>query len=151
MLKSILIGTLLTIVTVGIHAAGTTWWMAKLQNKWAAMKQALGSWSQLSLLCQTAMLLLLLHISEIVVWALTYLTLPTLGEVDTLEEATYFSAVTFASLGYGDIVITDSWRLLSAIQAVNGLLIFGWSTALLYSVYQGIWSLETFRGPHRDD
>ncbi|MEM1303714.1 MAG: potassium channel family protein, partial [Planctomycetota bacterium] len=66
----------------------------------------------------------------------------------TLEEATYFSTVTFASLGYGDIVITGPWRLLSAIQAMNGLLVFGWSTALLFAVVERIWSDQE---KHADD
>jgi hypothetical protein len=83
--------------------------------------------------------LLLLHILEVTVWALVYLALPQLPEFEDAEQALYFSTVTFASLGYGDVFIQGSWRLLSAIQAMTGLLIFGWSTALLYAVVQRLW------------
>jgi hypothetical protein len=140
MLESILVGSLLTMVTVAVHASGTAWWIQVLKVRGEKSKGQAGDLREpMVLLCSTALVLVLLHIVEVGIWAITYRILPGLTPLDSWEEAVYFSTVTFASLGYGDIVIQGSWRLLSAIQAMNGLLLFGWSTALLFSVVQRIW------------
>ncbi len=146
MIWSIIVGAFLTVVTVGIHALGTSWWIGRLRH---AAKTARGLRRRLlplHLLCSTALLLLALHIAEVASWALAYLLLPNIDSLNTFEEATYFATVTFASLGYGDIVISGPWRLLSAIQAMNGLLVFGWSTALLFAVVERIWGAEDVSG-----
>jgi len=61
-------------------------------------------------------------------WAFTFMLL---GAFDALEPALYFSLVTFTTLGYGDVTLSSDWRILSALTAANGLLIFGLSTAFL--------------------
>ena len=140
MLNSILLGSFLTAITITIHAAGTTYWVVQLRK--AQVQQDLNSQNALSILkvlCLTALLLLSLHISEVIVWAIAYLLLPDLEHISTLEAAVYFSMVTFGSLGYGDIVIDNRWRMLSGIECMTGILICGWSTALLLSVVQQLW------------
>lgn len=72
-----------------------------------------------------------LHTLEIWSYALLYLAL---GETRAFEEALYFSTVTFASLGFGDIVLSPRWRLVSAIEAANGVVLFAWSTTFLLTV-----------------
>lgn len=62
------------------------------------------------------------------IWAGLFLLL---GVFSTLEPALYFSAVTFTTLGYGDLVIGSEWRLLSGIVAANGLILFSLTTAFL--------------------
>ena len=76
---------------------------------------------------------------EIVVWALAYLYLLPPNVLGTFEEATYFSFVTFTTLGYGDITLTEVWRILSGIEALNGILLIGWSTAMVFAVVQRTW------------
>lgn len=73
-----------------------------------------------------------LHTAEIWLYAALYRVV--LIETQTFEEALYFSTVTFASLGYGDIVLTPRWRLISAIEAANGVILFAWSTAFLFTL-----------------
>lgn len=80
-----------------------------------------------------------LHTIEIWLYASLYLVL---GEMRTLEEALYFSTVTFASLGFGDIVLSPRWRLLSAIEAANGVILFAWSTTFLLGVNTRLRLLE---------
>lgn len=143
MIGSILLGIVLTLLTIGIHAVGTAWWIGRLKLK--AKRVSRGSKIRLlplRLLCSTALLLLLLHMAEVAPWAAAYLFLPGLESINSFEQATYFATVTFASLGYGDIVIEGPWRLLSAVQAMNGLLVFGWSTALLFAVVERIWGAD---------
>lgn len=138
MLKCILVGLVLTVLTVGIHAVGTTWWIRRLQRMDGSTSLTADRIAALKILCSTATCLLLLNIVEVTVWAMAYLAIPD-DQLNTLEETVYFSMVTFTSLGYGDVVIASSWRLLSGIQAIAGLLIFGWSTALLFAVVQKLW------------
>ena len=68
------------------------------------------------------------HSLGVWIWAATLLTL---GAFGALEPALYFSVVSFTALGFGDVVLTPQWRLLSGMSAANGLLIFGLSTAFL--------------------
>ena len=60
-------------------------------------------------------------------------------ELPDVETALYFSMVTFTSVGYGDIVLGDSWRILASIQGANGVIIFGWTTALIFHYIQRIY------------
>jgi hypothetical protein len=69
--------------------------------------------------------LLLAHTLEIWLWAVLYIYL---GEFADMSRALYFSTVTFTTLGYGDVVLTDSWQLLSSLEAAGGILLFGLST-----------------------
>ena len=64
----------------------------------------------------------------------------------TAEEAAYFSFVTFTTLGYGDITLPYPIRLMSGIEAINGILLVGWSTALLFAVVQRTWQ-DTYGEP----
>lgn len=73
------------------------------------------------------------------VWAVAYMSLLPDGELATFEKALYFSFVTFTTLGYGDITLSEGWRLLSGIEALNGILLVGWTTALLFAVVQRTW------------
>jgi voltage-gated potassium channel Kch len=56
------------------------------------------------------------------------------GALSSLEEALYFSMVTFTTLGYGDVTLSDRWRLLASFEAANGTIMFGWTTALIMAV-----------------
>ena len=132
MLMSILVGVLLTALTIGIHALGTTEWLRHLRK--TKNEETITTGQMLKVLCYTAVILLLLQIAEVLCWAIAWLMIPQIPELRTLEEAVYFSMVTFTTLGFGDIIIAPPWRILSGIEAMNGLLIFGWSTALLYAV-----------------
>lgn len=80
--------------------------------------------------------LFLSTIFQVTAWAGLYLFL---GALPELEEALYFSTVTFTTAGYGDITLGAEWRLLSSFEAANGLLMFGWSTALVFAAVQWIY------------
>ena len=78
----------------------------------------------------SALVLMMFYASlfEALIWALTYLAV---GAISGLEEALYFSTVTYTTLGYGDVLLDQSWRLLASFQAANGIIMFGWTTALI--------------------
>ena len=80
------------------------------------------------------LLLVLAHYLEVRVWAKTY------EWVDAAPANTplvYFAFSNYTTLGYGDIIPVPEWRLLGPITALNGILLIGWSTALIYAVLRG--------------
>lgn len=82
----------------------------------------------------TLMILLMLgNILQVMCWALFYIVL---GSFDDFEAAVYFSGVTFTSLGYGDVVLDSPTRLLGPLQAANGLMMFGITTAVFIAAIQ---------------
>ena len=139
MLKIHLIGAFLVAITVAIHAAGSTAWVRFLVGHYLAEHSSLSYWRAMGAITSTVIVLISLHALQIAMWAAAYQVLLPIGELATAEEALYFSFVTFTTLGYGDITLSDGWRLLSGIQALNGILLVGWTTALLFSVVQRMW------------
>jgi hypothetical protein len=80
------------------------------------------------LLALIMLLLLLGNFLQMTVWAGLFVLL---GEFDSFATALYFSGVSFTTLGYGDIVLSAQWRLLGPLEAANGILMFGVSTAAM--------------------
>jgi len=66
---------------------------------------------------------------EILTWAIFYHQYELLPD---LETAIYYSATSYSTLGYGDVILSDHWRILGAAEAVTGVLMFGWSTGALF-------------------
>ena len=73
----------------------------------------------------------LVHLVQIALWALAIFTC---GETSSCESAFYCSAQDYTALGYGDFVLSERWRLLGPLEAINGLLLFGLSTAVMFAV-----------------
>ena len=90
-----------------------------------------------SLIVITSVMLLLVfgNLAQVAIWAFLF---QLLGEFDQWASAFYHSAVNFATLGYGDIVMTDRHKLLGPIEAINGVLMVGVSTASLMAAFQDI-------------
>jgi len=146
----ILIGGTLTALTVAIHATGITLWVHHLATRYRNSGDPWSKRAILRILISTAVVMLLLHTVEVWIWAGAYQILVP-GELQTFEEALYFSFVTFTSLGYGDVTLSSDWRLLSGIESLAGLLVAGFSTALLFSVLQQAWkSLQSPSQTARD-
>jgi hypothetical protein len=78
-------------------------------------------------------LLVLGTLAQVMIWAVLFRML---GEFQDLSEAVYHSAVNFATLGYGDIVMSESYRLLGPLEAINGVLMIGVSSAALLAAFQ---------------
>jgi hypothetical protein len=75
------------------------------------------------------------------VWAGIYLLV---GAVEKLEAALYFSLVTFTTLGYGDVLLDERWRLMAAFEAANGIIIFGLTTAVVVAVVQRVYFADAY-------
>ena len=88
-------------------------------------------WPITGLLIRIAWLLLLFHLLEIAVWALFFWWQKCLPN---LESAFYFSGVTYATLGYGDLLLPKEWRLFGPLEALTGNLMVGLSIAFFFVV-----------------
>lgn len=73
------------------------------------------------------------HLVEIALWAVVFVAC---GEFHSFGIAYYHSAVNYTTLGYGDVVMSPSWKLLGALEAADGVLMFGVSTALIFAIIQ---------------
>jgi len=133
-----LIGAALVTITIVIHAIGSTMWVRHVTQRYANDSDWRNRLSIL-ILIQTVLVLVALHAIEIMIWAGSYIVLLPDGELASFEKAVYFSFVTFTTLGYGDITLSEGWRILSGIEALNGILLVGWTTALLFAVVQRMW------------
>ena len=79
----------------------------------------------------TVTVLMAAHLMEIGIWGLTYVAV---GVVEGPGDAFYFAFVNYTTLGYGDVLPVKRWRLLGPMAAMNGVLLFGWSTAVIYDI-----------------
>ena len=91
--------------------------------------------SSLILVSTIMMLLVLGNLAQLTLWGALFYAL---GEFSGMRDAIYHSAVNFATLGYGDIVMSEKHRLLGPLEAINGVLMIGVSTAVLTAVFQDI-------------
>lgn len=139
MLLNIAIGLLMIGITVTIQGYGATYWTRYFVSNYSHLPSSELKRKAPRLLIFTALILLLLNFSQALIWAFTYYLLPGVIEFDEFEKAVYFSLVTFTTLGYGDITISSENRILSGFEAMNGILLLGWSTTMMFSVMQFIW------------
>lgn len=133
-----LVGLLGIFVTVGLHAAATTLVLAYVQRHALSMLQRLGRRARPLVLGTATCLLAFKHYVDVVLWAVVFWFLVP-DQFADFESAVYFSSVTYTSLGYGDSIITGHWRILSGFLAMNGMLLFGLSSALLFVLAEQLW------------
>jgi hypothetical protein len=88
-------------------------------------------WKNVAVMLIVSLVTALVHLSQIAVWALALLMC---GETSSFENAFYGSAQNYTALGYGDFVLSERWRLLGPLEAINGLLLFGLSTAVMFAI-----------------
>ena len=91
----------------------------------------LGFWKNVAIMMIVSLVTAVMHLTQIALWAIA---LVMCGEISTFEKAFYYSAENYTALGYGDIVLSERWRLLGPLEAINGLLLFGLSTAVMFAV-----------------
>ena len=132
MIANIFLGAFLLLVTCGMHLAGMIFVMHLLHLNKGSVRMRLRR-SRTYLVGEVVLVMAIVSIMEVLLWAATYLAL---DAIEGLEPAFYFSMVTFTTLGYGDIVLDESWRLLASFEAATGIIMFGWTTAILIAVVQ---------------
>ena len=137
MIERLAIATLMVGLTVTVHFFGLMMLLWMLRGRAQTVHE---TWRREGAAIFVVVLgLVLIHAVEVWLYAGLYLVLEALPD---LETAVYFSTASFTTIGYGDVVLDKRWRLIGAIEGANGLLLFGWSTAFLFSVISRMRALE---------
>jgi hypothetical protein len=129
MIARLLIALGLVATTVAIHAAGIS--MALSHTVRFTDRLTTRFWPITWLLIRIAWLLILFHLCEIAIWALFFWWQNCLPDA---ESSFYFSGVTYATLGYGDLLLPKVWRLFGPLEALIGTLMCGLSVAFFFGV-----------------
>lgn len=121
---------LMVSVCVAIHGAGAVFFMRWL-NRLHETKTLIGPFGAFWIIVRFVYGLLVLHLLQIVAWAFAYW----IGEgFPDFTTAFYYSATSYSTVGYGDVLPAGNWKIIGAVEAVTGVLMFGWSTGMLFSV-----------------
>ena len=131
MLQHIALGSLLMVITTAVHALCTAGVIQGLRLTHAERWAYESAGKKVFLLSALVLMLFLAAVVEVNIWAVTYLVA---GAIREVEPALYFSTVTFTTLGYGDLTLDANWRLLASFEAANGIIMFGWTTAIVVAV-----------------
>jgi len=130
MLRQFLTGGGVTLANITIHALIMTT-VIRVAQAAGARRIRHPSLFLIAVMIPTVSVLMITHAIEVLVWALVYWIVDAAPPEANLV---YFAFVNYATLGYGDIVPVKRWLLLGPITAMNGALLFGWSTAIMFEV-----------------
>ena len=129
------VGASALVATILIHALAVSATVNFIRHQVRVHRAGAGFWTDVAIVAAVIFLALAAHLVEIGVWALLFMVC---GEFPTFATACYHSAVNYTTLGYGDVVMTASWKFLGPLEAANGMLLFGVSTALVFAVIQRV-------------
>jgi hypothetical protein len=146
MLPQLLLGGATSLCNIALHALLTVpvVWFARDMGRRTGLH---GSIWLISTLVPTVAMLMVAHVLEIFVWALVYLMFDV---VPPKAGLLYFAFVNYTTLGYGDVTPTERWRLLGPMTALNGIVLIGWSTAVIFEVMRKILP-RAYPAPDVDD
>jgi hypothetical protein len=130
MLNQFFVGGLTTIANITIHALVMTL-VVYAAHAVREKQKSSSSLMVTSVMIATVSILMLAHAGEVLVWALAYWLV---SAAPVGADLVYFAFVNYTTLGYGDVVPVERWRLLGPMTAMNGVLLFGWSTAVIFEV-----------------
>lgn len=138
MFMALVLGCMTVFISMGIQVAAVVYMLRYLLNilaKEYAQPKRFGF--DAYIIGIVLVMLFFGHLIQVGLWAILFMQL---GEFSDFQTAFYHSTVNFASLGYGDIVMSEQWRLLGAIEASNGVLMFGLSAGTLFSVMSRVFA-----------
>jgi hypothetical protein len=130
MAAQFLVGSIVTVINIIIHALATVGTVGIARS--AGLRHTRQPRIHLmAVMVGVAAALMVAHTLEVLVWTLAYVIV---GAAPHGSDLLYFAFVNYTTLGYGDITPLPAWRLIGPITAMNGILMFGWSTAVLFEV-----------------
>jgi hypothetical protein len=131
MVAQLLVGAAASLINIAIHSLWTVFLDHAVRRFWAKRPHPRFLRERVLLMVATVALLMAAHVIEVLVWAATYAVV---GASPAGTNQFYLAFVNYTTLGYGDIVPTAAWQLLGPITAMNGILLIGWSTAVIFDV-----------------
>src|SRR5882757_7650189 len=130
MLREFLVSIAVSVCNIAIHAIvmAAVLWVVRVMDERATSRQSL---RLVGVMIATVSVFMAAHIAEVFVWSLAYIMV---GAAPPGTDFVYFAFVNYTTLGYGDVTPTEGWQLLGPMTAMNGVLLFGWSTAVIFAV-----------------
>ena len=134
MLRQILVGAAVSVCNIAIHAflMAAVIWAARIAGAITTSRQSL---RLIAVMIATVSFLMAAHFAEVLVWSLAYAIV---GAAPEGTDLIYFAFVNYTTLGYGDVTPVERWHLLGPMTAMNGVLLFGWSTAVIFEVLRRV-------------
>jgi Ion channel len=130
MLRQYLLGSAISVCNIAIHAlvmvAVIT--VTRIADEMVTSRQSL---RLIAIMIATVSVLMVAHFAEVLVWSLAYAII---NVAPAGTDLVYFAFVNYTTLGYGDVTPVERWHLLGPMTAMNGVLLFGWSTAVIFEV-----------------
>jgi hypothetical protein len=130
MLRQLLVSIAVSVCNIAIHAIvmAAILWVVRVADQRATSRRSL---RLVGVMIATVSVFMAAHIAEVIVWSLAYRIV---GAAPPGTDFFYFAFVNYTTLGYGDVTPIERWHLLGPMTAMNGVLLFGWSTAVIFSV-----------------
>ncbi len=129
----LMVSLMTTLGTIVIHALAVVAIVHFIRRQHRLGRIGVQFWQDVAIVGTAALVVGAAHLFEITIWALVFVFC---GEFTQFAGAFYHSATNYTTLGYGDVVMTAPWKLLGPLEAVDGMLMFGVSTAIIVSLTQ---------------
>ncbi|MGA7225340.1 MAG: ion channel [Candidatus Acidiferrales bacterium] len=133
LLKPLAVGAIPVVFTIFTHALAVMATLSFVRREKRLGREGKSFWNDFVMVMLTMTFTMAAHLIEIAWWAILFIFC---GEFREFGTAYYHSAVNYTTLGYGDLLMTPAWRLLGPLEAANGMLMFGVSTAMIFAVMQ---------------
>jgi hypothetical protein len=130
MLRQYLVGATASVCNITIHALVmvAVIRVVRVVDAWATTHQ---TFRLIAVMIATVTVLMIAHLAEVLVWSSIYVMTAAAPDGTDLI---YFAFVNYTTLGYGDVTPVERWHLLGPMTAMNGVLLFGWSTAVIFEI-----------------
>jgi len=128
-----MVGACVVLCTIFIHALAVSATISFVRYEKKLGLVGANSWMDVAIVALAMSIALLAHMVEIALWAVLFIICREFPDFGT---AYYHSAVNYTTLGYGDLIMTPSWKLLGPLEAADGMLMFGVSTAIIFALIQ---------------
>lgn len=135
MFRELLIALSIVAVCVVIHTAGLVLFAQFLIDRFPKLDRVTAITRQMITLIFVFAVVITLHLVEAGLWAIFYYVR---GLFNDFETALYFSLVTYGTIGFGDVVLPQRWRLLAGIEGISGVLLCGLSAAFIFAVINAL-------------
>ncbi|MBR1124327.1 two pore domain potassium channel family protein [Bradyrhizobium lablabi] len=129
MLRQLLVSIAVSLCNIAIHAMVMVVLLRVVRR--AGERPIHGTFRLVIIMMATMSVLMGAHIAEVMVWSLAY---GIIGVASDEADLLYFAFVNYTTLGYGDVTPLQRWNLLGPMTALNGVLLIGWSTAVIFEV-----------------
>jgi hypothetical protein len=130
MLRQFLVGVAASGCNIAIHALVMVI-VIRVARRADELATAYQTFRLIAVMIATVTVLMIAHLAEVLVWSLIYAAVDVAPQGADLK---YFAFVNYTTLGYGDVTPVKRWNLLGPMTAMNGVLLFGWSTAVIFEV-----------------